>query len=457
MTQAPSLITFLDSLLFDQLNISKDQPWYAAYSGGLDSTVLLHALKNLSVKHKIDLVALHADHQLQPQSEQWLLSCQQQCDELGIPIQTVTLKVDKDSGYGLEASARHARYDWFAQVVEKDAYLFTAHHLDDQCETVLYHIFCGAGVRGLRGVALHSKFSHMHLIRPFLNLQRDELREHAKQWNLKWIDDPSNSDNRFARNHIRNRLLPQLKERWPKIKESIYRTSQCMGEAETILEQVAQQDLMNLDERFEWGDWSLSVPRLKQLERVRQSNLLRYWLRTHGHQQLDYRRLNYMLDEVSQSEGQPRQFSWGDLVLRQYKERLYLVESEGLPRESLNWDLKQPLKLNRHWILSVSERLNEGLNPALLNEGVKIRYRSGGEKCRLPGRKHHTTLKKLFQASELTPWQRYRIPLIYIHDEIAAIPGLTYCEPFLARADEKGIVFEPRLVDASLPEACPAN
>jgi len=171
-----------------------------AYSGGLDSTVLLHALASQAPSLAAPLAAVHIHHGLQAPADQWLDHCLAQCAELGIHCEALRVSVARDSGEGLEASARHARYRAIAQVMEEGDMLLTAHHQDDQAETLLLQLLRGSGVAGLAAMAPVKSFARGWHARPLLDFTRAQLQAYGEVQQLRWIDDPSNFDTSLERN-----------------------------------------------------------------------------------------------------------------------------------------------------------------------------------------------------------------------------------------------------------------
>jgi len=190
-------------------------PLCVAFSGGPDSTALLHALAQLPEARASGLRALHVDHRLHVQSTAWAEHCQRFCATLNLPCEVLRVQVDVGKGLGLEAAARHARYDALAGKLHAGERLLLAHHRDDQAETVLLKLLRGAGPEGLGGMQALRPFAHGLLWRPLLALSRKQLRDYVDAHQLPCIDDPSNSDTRLARNHLRLEILPRLTRHWP--------------------------------------------------------------------------------------------------------------------------------------------------------------------------------------------------------------------------------------------------
>ena len=188
---------------------------FIAYSGGLDSTVLLHATARVRLELDGEIHAIHADHGLQADSRTWSEHCEQQCAALDIQLHKVHLELQIPAGESLEAVAREARYQAFAKILGPGDALLTAHHADDQVETVLLQLFRGAGVAGLAGMPRVKSWHRGWLLRPLLPFSRQQLEHYADEYSLRWMEDTSNLDVRFSRNQLRRRVVPELKARWP--------------------------------------------------------------------------------------------------------------------------------------------------------------------------------------------------------------------------------------------------
>ncbi|HEX5419512.1 MAG TPA: tRNA lysidine(34) synthetase TilS, partial [Gammaproteobacteria bacterium] len=206
-----------------------------AFSGGLDSSVLLAAMTRLPTRYA--LRALHVDHGLHPDSADWARRCAEFAAGLEVPYRSARVSVDAGRGDGLEAAAREARYAALAELLEPGETLLTAHHADDQLETLLFRLLRGTGVRGLRGILPRSRLGVDFVARPLLGFTRAELRAQAERWGLQWLEDPSNRDLAYDRNYLRAAVLPVVLKRWPRASQTASRLAAAAADAESILEQ----------------------------------------------------------------------------------------------------------------------------------------------------------------------------------------------------------------------------
>lgn len=420
-----------------------------AYSGGLDSHVLLHALVRLRPACGFSLRAVHVHHGLQPAADNWARHCERACADLGVAFITGRVRVDGVAEEGMEAAARRARYACLAKLLEPGEVLLTAHHQDDQAETLLLQLLRGTGVHGLAGMPALVPFAAGFHARPLLAFPRVELERYARAQNLSWIEDPSNRAPEIGRSLIRHRVLPLLRERWPTAGRQLAQAARHAAEAAALLDVLARADLAECAQ-----DGSLRVSALQRLSPARRRNALRCWIRARGFRVPSAKQLELLLTQL---ESEPRTrhaaIRWRGAELRRYRDFLVLRADTALPAMAgaVIWDGARPLLLpsiGRQLHLAPAQ--GRGLARARLNGATfSVRFRQGGEVCRLPGRMHHHTLKKLLQEAGVPPWERERLPLLYVRDELAAIGDRWVCEPYAARPDEPGLVV---VLEQAVPE-----
>ncbi|CAK0742792.1 tRNA(Ile)-lysidine synthase [Gammaproteobacteria bacterium] len=412
--------------------------WWVAYSGGVDSHCLLHALASIAAELP-ELIAVHVDHGLNPESERWAQHCASICAGLRVPYRLLQVKVQSDSGEGLEAAARTARYAALARVMAFGEVLFTAHHLDDQAETVLLQLLRGAGSRGLAAMPALAAFHAGYLVRPLLNHSRAELLAYAHAAGLAWVDDDDNLNQRHDRNYLRHQIFPLLQQRWPAAALTFARTATHQAEATSLLESLAAQDIAQLTRP---RSNTLPVAPMLGLGPARARNLLRFWIRDNGHAVPSTAILERVLAEAAMARQDATPLiSWTNSELRRYRNLLYLMKplpDLPLPDWELEWnDLETPLRL--HWgILTAQPLIGVGLSELARIQGITVRLRQGGERCRLAGTTHHRPLKDLWQAAGIPPWERTRTPLLFVNGVLAAVPGFGPCHCFQASAGEIG-------------------
>lgn len=404
-----------------------------ALSGGLDSTVLLRALADMVCERPgvFTVRAVHIDHQLQPQSAHWRQWCERLASAAGIEFSYRTVQVTASHSMGIEAAARMARYDALRSQLAPGEALLTAHHADDQLETVLLALSRGAGVSGLAAMPACQPFGPGWLMRPLLAFSRIELEQWARQQGLSWIDDPSNDDRQFSRNYLRHQVIPLLRQRWPSIEHSVARSAGHLAEAGSLLEGLARQDLA----AAAVGE-CLRVAALASLDVARRRNLLRYWLRVRGARAPSTRKLLALEhDMLLAQEDRLPCVQWDDFEVRRHRGLLYaarqLPAMVGLPAP-LSWHWRSALALPAGLGRLEMTPAQGGLAQARLPECLQVAFRSGGEVL-------HRKLKKLLYEAAVLPWWRDRVPLIHAAGQLVAVGDLWIAAELAAGPGEQGL------------------
>jgi tRNA(Ile)-lysidine synthase len=448
----------LSAVLFDELRLPPGAHFKVAYSGGLDSHVLLHALSILRAEHHFSLSAIHIDHNLQSASAEWGRHCAAVCTKLDIQYEVKRVRVAGVADEGLEAAARRARYVALAAALEPDDILLTAHHCDDQAETVLLQLLRGTGVAGLAAMPMQTVFGPGQIVRPLLGFSRVALHAYAQEHQLAWIEDPSNRESHLRRSFLRAEILPRLARHWPAYASMLARTARHAAEAMRLLDEVAETDLAACRHAVAYSSQALSISALLAFSMARQRNLLRYWLRRQGFLAPAAAQLEEVLAQVqTASRSQQARVCWPGTEVWRYRDLLVAMPAQHAPDPALDvvWDLRAPLDLPGIGRLRVVPIRGQGLSRARLNgRSLHVRMRSGGETLMLPGRGHHHALKKLLQAEGVPPWLRACLPLLYADHELAAVADRWVCAPYLAGDGEEGlkIVWEPFVGAVGVPE-----
>lgn len=416
---------------------------WVAYSGGMDSHVLLHLLATHRNQFSQTIKVVHVDHQLQSQSADWVVHCQQISNDLQLPFHGLTVNVTNIPQSGLESAARTARYQAINQLIGHDAVLLTGQHLQDQAETLMLQLLRGAGNRGLGAMKAVTTWQQMTIIRPFLGVSRQALSEYATTHQLKWIDDPSNQDSEINRNFLRHHIWPVLQQRWPAINQNLARSAENLQESQLLLNELAETDLLHINADFK--DGSLQIDKLLELREPRQRNVLRYVMHKLNILLPSRVNLQRILDEVCQTamDAQP-EVRWGGFIARRYQNRLYLGRetSPGRVLKSLMIYDQQPILLDEHQKLVWQPQRGSGIRSELFRAGLTLKFRQGGEKIQLAGKTHHQSLKKLFQHWQIPVWQRDKIPLLFDDKQLIAIVGYGCAETAKPQSDQTGWVPE---------------
>ena len=409
-------LSALDSLL---------QPGAAlvvAFSGGLDSTVLLHLARQWHQgSPQSRLRALHVHHGLSPNADRWAAHCLALCQQWQLPCEVLRVRVDgRDSG--IEAAARTARYQALSAALQPDETLLTAQHLDDQCETFLLALKRGSGPAGLAAMPQSRSLGAHRLLRPLLHHSRQSLEQYARTHQLTWVEDESNQDLRYDRNFLRQRLLPELLQRWPHFAEATARSAALCSEQEQLLDELLTDQLAELTQ----SDGSLHFPPLLAMSEARANALLRRWIAGQGGAMPSRDALNRIRDEVmaSREDAQPR-LQFGQAELRRYRQQLYWLPPLSSLRDiQLAWpDLGQPLTLPDNLGVLQASQAQRPLRLPQPDEQVSVRFHAQGQ-VHLVGRSGGREMKKLWQALHVPPWQRDRIPLIFYNQTLVCAPDL---------------------------------
>jgi len=421
-------MTFDSKILLERLTVlTVDEPasrWLVAFSGGLDSTVLLHALSCMRERHPAATTAIHVDHGLHAESRNWEIHCRQFAGQLGISYISERVSVDDDLQSGPEAAARQARYALLQTLVREGDCLLSAHHEEDQAETLLLNLMRGSGPAGLAGIGAAQLFGEGRLLRPLLGVSAEAIRDYAKHHDLGWIEDPSNADTRFDRNFLRQEIVPRLASRWPGVAASLKQSADLASEASTLLRDLADIDLAAASGSPE----RLDLEVLRALSLQRQRNLLRRAISLCGLPPPPATRLYQAVDELipARQDAQPR-VAWPGAELRRYRNNLYIMpgvpDLPGEPLQVLRPEASLDLGPGMGQLV-LNPDVDGGINPELASAGLRVRYRQGGEEIRLAGHGCTHKLKKLLQQEGIVPWMRSRLPLLYSGGNLVAVADL---------------------------------
>jgi len=409
-----------------------------AYSGGLDSRVLLQLSKEYVEKHpRFTLQAIHVHHGLQKSADAWLEHCQQQVELLSIPFVAEKLEIALKSRQSLEAVAREQRYAALAKYIGADSCLLTGHHADDQFETFMLALKRGSGLQGLAAMPQSRVFSQGVLLRPLLQSSRAELEAYAKQVKLSWIDDPSNLSLDFDRNFLRHQILPELTQRWPQWLTTSQRSVQLLQEAVSLHDELAE-----LDYRQVARQQGLSLSELQGLSLERQKNLVRYWFAQQAWAYPSHAQLQQILQQSQAKSDAKVAMAFPEGELRRYKELLYLVDRRSLQCscQEVDWPWQTQNCLHLANGSRLSWQKGGNLLPPSPTQQVKVKFRDQLEQKNFAafGRLGRRSIKKLLQESELEPWHRARIPFVFYDDTLVAI-GDYYVQREFHCAEQQGL------------------
>jgi tRNA(Ile)-lysidine synthase len=390
-------------------------PLCVAFSGGPDSTALLHALAALPQARARGLRALHVDHGLHRDSGGWAERAQAFCATLELACDVLQVEVPRGSGEGLEAAARHARYAALARAIRPGEWLLPGHHRDDQAETVLLKLLRGAGPQGLGGMRAIRPLGAGQLWRPLLELPREVLRVYVHQHGLPCIDDPSNADATLARNHLRHEILPRLRQQFPQAVDSILHSAALCRVADDSLR---ARWLEAFDALHDTASGSLDAAAWLALEPALREPLLDHWLHARGLSAPTAAQRRQSERQCRARAGQQPCVCWPGTELHIWKGRLWAHAPQPAvdPGWTAPWHGEAlPLPDGGQLLLEPAARLPTPLT---------VRLRQGGERIRPTGDRHTRELRDLFQQIALPPWRRAACPLLYAGDELVAVADL---------------------------------
>lgn len=428
----------LISILKQQIeqNALQNKAFLIGLSGGVDSTVLLHLFVRLSEQMPLKFRAIHIHHGISNNSDYWLDHCRQLCQQFNVPFSFE--KVQFQQQRNIEAQARQARYQAIQQHLNHNEMLVTAHHLDDQSETFLLALKRGSGVKGLAAMPTLSRLFSVPIFRPLLSVTRRQLEQYLAENQLTAIFDESNDDLRYERNFLRHQVLPLLRQRWATIDQAVVRSAQHCAEQEQLLEEllhpIFQQHLMQ--------DNSLNLQGFHDYSLRKQRYLLRYWFAHLQQPMPSQKQLQVLLDEVvgAKNDRQP-ELQLNQKVVRRYQQQLYLtpiyqdLRTIKLPIQS-GESVRLPDNLGElHCDQQLQQLCFAWQQQQLILPLPQVPYRITigfhySKTVKIKANAKHTDIKKVWQMLAVPPWQRNRIPLIFINDRLQGAVGyfINYAE-----------------------------
>ena len=424
-------------------------------SGGVDSVALLSALHLVASSLGFSLSALHVHHGLSPHADAWAALCERICASLSVPLITERVCVARDDPRGLEAAARQARYQAYARGMKSIAAdsLVLAHHRGDQAETVMHRLIRGAGVRGCAAMRSQTvlRFDDGHtirLLRPLLEIGKDELERHARDHGLDWVTDETNANPAFARNFLRAEILPRLNHRFPGADQTISRAAGLFAEAQDLLVSLAQIDLSSARE----GE-GLTMDALQDLGPARVRNLLRCLLEYFGVLPPPFEQLDEALRQLlSARPDRSPQVCWGGLCWVRFDSRLYCVRQAepGIQPDAI-WQGEPTLPWSGGMI-EFTPCTGAGIEQRwLLEGGLQVRSRRGQERIMVALNRPSRSLKQLFQARRAPPWAREAMPLFWCGEALLAVGDIALDPRFACPPGAAGLKISWRPWDRVVP------
>jgi tRNA(Ile)-lysidine synthase len=410
-----------------------------ALSGGVDSVVLLYLLHSLQKKHRFTLNATHVHHGLSKHADKWVKFCEKLCRDLSVLLDVQYVKLPQKKSLGIEGEARQLRYEKLLQ--SKSDLIVLAHHADDQAETFLLQLIRGAGVKGLSSMA-HFDESRK-LWRPLLNTSRIDIEKYAKQQKLKWIEDESNLNTDFDRNFIRSKVLPILKNRFNHIIKVISRSSSHLAEAQYLLDDLAKLDLKKHLKSYNYKH-KLHVKSFNKLSLTRAKNLLRYWLEMNDQMMPSKDLLDELLRQVltAKKDAELKIDLSKDYEIRRYKDEIYLVQKNHQIHKNYEivWSGEAEILLPNGSKLNFKKVKGKGISlEKMKNKKLMISNRKGGENFKPDLKRPTKKIKQLLQESDLPPWDRESLPIIFIAKDVVYLPNFGVDVKYQPKPKEAGL------------------
>ena len=366
-----------------------------ALSGGIDSVVLLHYLH---AHYPDDCRAIHCNHHLSKHCDEWDEFCKNLCNKLSIPYSNVDIFIENESN--IEENARKKRYHSLSTNLKENEVLCTAHHQNDQAETLLLQLFRGAGVAGLASMPKSKPLGKGVHYRPMLNIKKSEIIEYAKDNHLSWVEDDSNTNTNFRRNFLRLNIIPKLETAYKNLAKTLTRSAKHQSEALALIQALAKIDIQ--ERQLVNPSHQINIQRLAQLDTLRIKNVIRYHLSSLKFLAPSDKVMKQILDLLSAKEDANPLVNWDQFEIRRYQGELYFINNQA--------------EKNTNFCPFHAEFEN------LPN--FSIRYRAEGQRIKLPVKNHSQSLKKVLQDANIPPWERSSLKMYYIKDELRAMERL---------------------------------
>lgn len=430
------------------LHILKSFPvvksYVVGFSGGADSTALLHAISTIRPQLRVPVSAVHVNHSIHQDADAWQRLCEDFCHQHGIDLICLKVELNNCSGKGMEAEARHLRYEAVSDLLKPEGCLLTAHHADDQAETLLLNLMRGSGVDGLTAMPECRPLGRGLLQRPLLRFGNNALKNYLRENGIEWIEDPSNHHMNHDRNFVRHQVIPLLEQRWPKVNQRLLLTRDAMTDARYLLETLADDYLdANLSHPYvlRITENCRTTPQLTRLA-------IRRWIKQSGAPGVPAYKLDSFCDQLRLTGSDHKvSMQWDGWFLRWYKGQLWLHTDKGFtPCPAVKWpNGKTEVDLGRdvgQLVLmtgALSSVRPEQRSSQLPDGEFSVGGRRNTHDAVISLNGHHKSLKNLFQSSNIPPWLRSSIPLCKLDGELVAMGDWCFNERFASWLSDNGI------------------
>ncbi|KAF3999554.1 tRNA lysidine(34) synthetase TilS [Glaciimonas immobilis] len=436
-----------------------------AYSGGLDSSVLLALAAQYAADHQVKLSAFHVHHGISPNADHWLAHCAAECERLGVNFDQRRIALRNADKTGVEEAARNSRYAALGEMCRQHQVplLLAAHHIDDQAETVLLQLLRGSGVAGLSGMdavnAAPTLLGDPTLLmaRPLLTISRAQLEDYATTHDITYVEDESNHDPRYARNALRHQLMPVLSQYFVGFQERLTRTAGHMQSSQKLLVELAAQDMRECA-----GDNWLALEKVRQLSAARIDNLLRYWFGLHDLRMPSSAWLSEMRDQLLSAKADAQLcVTHPECHIRRHRNRVFLTPRDDLDREEIDpipfrWNGEAELAFPIYGGVLHFDASEQGVAADWLSQQpLQLQYRSGGERMKLAFNRPTKALKYLYQAADIPAWERECLPLVRAGAKLLFAAGIGFDCHLLAEEGGGNVTLRWKADNLSLRKVFP--
>jgi tRNA(Ile)-lysidine synthase len=429
------LLPFTEERLLDVLrSLPRSNSCFVGFSGGADSSALLYALCQLKNQYSTPIKAIHVNHGIHVDADLWQEQCKEFCEQLGVELVCLEIRLQGDTGSGQEAEARHLRYKAISEFLNQDDCLLTAHHADDQAETLFLNLMRGSGVDGLSAMPQTRILGKGLLHRPLLGFENAALIEYLKENNVAWLEDPSNQELQHDRNFLRHQVMPLLESRWQGVSQRLLLSRNAMAETRSLLERVADEHLQH----YLCHPYVLQIAADLNKDQALFKLVIRRWLQQRGVPSIPLRSLEALNTQIRQSDSENKVcVQWGDCSLRYHQDQLWLLNRiEIQPCPDREWPAGQAAI---HLGDELGELMLEGASMGGPPGAFAVRNRKTCQTNSIRQGKHHKSLKNLFQSAGIPDWLRDYIPLCELQGEVVAIGNWCFDDHFAKWMSENNV------------------